>query len=83
MVDGSLMPWLGGSSTSNKPHNIINPWVPEGATQYSGTITTDGSYRLEIDYTKQGGPGEDAALVKYFCRLLLSFTTSKWSYAFC
>ena len=57
---GSLIPWLGGSSTSNNPNNIINAWVPEGATQYSGTITTDGSYRLEIDYTNQGGPGEDA-----------------------
>ena len=57
---GALIPWLGGSSTSNNPNNIINAWVPEGATQYSGTITTDGSYRLEIDYTNQGGPGEDA-----------------------
>ncbi len=56
---GALMPWLGGSSTSDNPNNIINSWVGQGATQYSGTITTDGSYRLEIDYTNQGGPGED------------------------
>jgi hypothetical protein len=57
---GALIPWLGGSSTSNNPNNIINAWVGEGATQYGGTITTDGTYRIEIDYTNQGGPGEDA-----------------------
>ncbi|MCW1295376.1 MAG: DUF2341 domain-containing protein [Candidatus Parvarchaeota archaeon] len=57
---GALIPWLGGSSTSDNPNNIINSWVSESATQHSGTITTDGSYRLEIDYTNQGGPGEDA-----------------------
>ena len=57
---GALIPWLGGSSTSNNPNNVINSWVSESATQHSGTITTDGSYRLEIDYTNQGGPGEDA-----------------------
>ena len=33
---GSLILWLGGSSTSNNLNNIINAWVGEGATQYSG-----------------------------------------------
>ena len=48
------------SPVPDNPNNIINYWVSESATQHSGTITTDGSYRLEIDYTNQGGPGEDA-----------------------
>ncbi len=60
VTGGALIPWLGGSSTSNNPNNIINSWAGQAATGYSGTITTDGSYRLEIDYTNQGGPGEDA-----------------------
>ena len=53
---GSLIPWLGGTSN---PNNIVNSWESQGATQYSGSISTDGVYRIELDYTNQGGPGYD------------------------
>ncbi len=54
-----IIPWLGGTSTSNNPNNIINSWVGQGATKYSGSINAIGTYRLEVDYTNQGGPGYD------------------------
>ncbi len=54
-----MSPWLGGTSSSDNPNNLINSWISQGATQYSGTINTVGTFRLEIDYTNQGGPGYD------------------------
>jgi hypothetical protein len=44
--------WLGGTSN---PSNIFSYWNPEGATTYSGTISTPGVYRIEYDYFEDGG----------------------------
>ncbi len=46
--------WLCGTSN---PNNIINAWVAEGATTYSGTIPNSGDYPIELDFENQGGPG--------------------------
>jgi len=50
----SFTSWLCGTSN---PNNIINEWIAEGATTYSGTISSSGDYPIELDFENQGGPG--------------------------
>ncbi|MGC8533058.1 MAG: hypothetical protein ACP5MV_00270 [Candidatus Parvarchaeum sp.] len=44
--------WLGGTTV---PDNVISAWHTQGFTTYSGTISTVGSVRLELDYYEDGG----------------------------
>ena len=44
--------WIGGTSN---PNNLVNEWHTEGFTAYSGTISTIGTQRIELDYFEDGG----------------------------
>ena len=51
---GSIGSWIGGT---NNPNNTISAWKGEGATVYSGTISSSGDYPIELDFENQNGPG--------------------------
>ncbi len=44
--------WLGGTSN---PNNLYSGWIDQASTQYSGSIATPGTYRVEQDYYENGG----------------------------
>ena len=50
--DASGSAWLGGGSN---PNNLVSGWVVQGPTQYNSGSTSAGAYRVELDYSEDGG----------------------------